>query len=886
MAARPIDENVVIDDVQYNGNSALAESDLDKVLEIGPGDSLDRKKVLDTSKNIQDLYRSKGYDEVGIQIQLVRKPIPKTKSFDHILEVSIKEGYPVRISQVQFSWPTGKSLTRLRAVEGRLGLLVGDTLDEEKLSRGFRSIQDALSAQDYMGAKVELKSVQITAPPESGVVSPEVIQATSKWVVVTVAVDVGERVTFGFQGNETLSHQALASLVEEQRLLGLSADYVSRIRARIEEEYRKLGYDLITIDPYTFESPVEQKRHVTFKIVEGPRVLIDNVVFDGNLFYSSEELETLFWENAVNPVSRHYFVETEVTKTAELVIERLKANGYLSAKLVSVGKTPIAEGSKVRLTVTINEGEQTVTESIVFDGLKVFTEDEIKKTLGIEREAPLNLYAFNEGLDRLKAMYRARGYYDLKIVNEGTSSVIAYLQENRRARIRLEFSEGQPSYVSRVQIEGNRKTRAEVISRELQLKDGDLLEEPKWLDSEARIRRLGIFSTVNIQAVPEPENPSRKVLRVKVEEGSPGVIAGGLGLRNDLGARIFGQVSYGNLWGKNHTATLTANANRRFGSLGSSFCASAKQKLQDPERDFCFIEFDVSLAYAYPYVFMGPTVFRPSISGERKQLQTRKGETFDVDTIALALTLERNLIRRPGMNLTTALTYGLENTRQYNAEEEVDNQRLRIGTLGPTIIFDRRDNSLVPTKGTYTTFTGEWASPYFLSQEQPIPVSYTRFQFRNDVIIPLPHDIGLFLSFRTGIEYNLAKPPVGSENDPRYAIPLVKLFALGGVNSVRGFREQSIGVDSSVAVRGYASYTNYRVQLDLPFSGNLRFGPFWDAANMKVDHYSLGNLIYDAFGFGFRYRSPVGPVNFDIGFNPNPRQGEDSYRLHFSIGLI
>jgi len=244
-STRPIDENVVIDDVQYVGNKILLESDLDKVLEIGPGDTLDRKKVLDTSKNIQDLYRSKGYDEVGIQIQLVRKPIPKTKSFDHILEVSIKEGFPVRISQIQFSWPSGKSLNRLRSFEDRLGLTIGEPLDEEKLSRGFRSIQDALSGQDYMGAKVELKSVQITAPPENGRVAQEAMDATSKWVVVTVAVDVGERVTFGFQGNETLSHQALASLVEEQRLLGLSSDYISRIKARIEEDYRKLCSDVI-----------------------------------------------------------------------------------------------------------------------------------------------------------------------------------------------------------------------------------------------------------------------------------------------------------------------------------------------------------------------------------------------------------------------------------------------------------------------------------------------------------------------------------------------------------------------------------------------------------------------------------------------------------------
>ncbi|RYZ69674.1 MAG: outer membrane protein assembly factor, partial [Proteobacteria bacterium] len=632
------DSSVVIDDIQYVGNSILSEADLDKVLEIGPGDLLDRKKVLDTSKNIQDLYRSRGYDEVGIQIQLSRKPIPKTKSFDQILEIKIKEGFPIRVSEVKFAWPDGKRLGRLRSFESRFGFTPGDPLDEEKLTKGFRAIQDGLAAQDYMGAKVELKSVQITAPPSADQVSPEILESVSKWVEITVAIDMGERVTFGFQGNKVLSHQDIATLVEEQRQVGLAADYISRIQARVVEDYRKLGYDQVKIETFTFESPVEQKRHVSFKIIEGPRVQIESVRFDGHLFYSAEDLEKLFWENAVNPVSRKYYVETEVAKTAELVIEKLKANGYLSAKLISVAKTARDDGQKVELVITLSEGEQTLTERIDFPGLSVFTEAEVRQTLGTQTETPLNLFAFNEGLERLKIMYRAKGYYDLKITNEGSNSVITYIQENRRARVRLDFSEGSPSYVSHIQIEGNRKTQVEVIAREVQLKEGDLLEEPKWLETEARIRRLGLFATVNVQALPETDQPNQKILRIKVEEGSPGVLAGGLGLRNDLGARAFGQISYGNLWGRNHTASLTANANRRFGGLGSSFCASAKQKLADPNKDFCFIEFDLSLAYAYPYVFWGNTVFRPSLTGERKQLQTRMGETFDVDSIALALT--------------------------------------------------------------------------------------------------------------------------------------------------------------------------------------------------------------------------------------------------------
>jgi outer membrane translocation and assembly module TamA len=117
-----------------------------------------------------------------------------------------------------------------------------------------------------------------------------------------------------------------------------------------------------------------------------------------------------------------------------------------------------------------------------------------------------------------------------------------------------------------------------------------------------------------------------------------------------------------------------------------------------------------------------------------------------------------------------------------------------------------------------------------------------------------------------------------------YAIPLIKQFTLGGVGSLRGFGEQALNA-ADADVRGSLTYVNYRAQVDLPFAGAMKFGPFVDAANLNLDHYTLGSLRYGV-GAGFHYKSPVGPVNFDIGVNPSPRPGEDAYKLHFSIGNI
>jgi len=312
----------------------------------------------------------------------------------------------------------------------------------------------------------------------------------------------------------------------------------------------------------------------------------------------------------------------------------------------------------------------------------------------------------------------------------------------------------------------------------------------------------------------------------------------------------------------------------------TSFCTSNSQQADDPAGDHCFIEFNGTVGYVWPWFFMGETTFRPRFSFERTQFRN-----FDADTFAFQASLERNLYRPWG--LAGVLNYSLEVIQQYNANEPTDNQHLRIGSVGPTIVLDRRNNPLAPTRGTYHTLQWDLAQPLFGSQHSP-PIAYSRLQFRNDLYVPLPRGIEAYFSFRTGLEYNLARPPDGADPNSLgsdYSIPLIKQYTLGGVGSLRGFGEQSLYIDPKTAVRGSITYVNYRAQVDLPFAGAMKFGPFVDAANIKLDHYTPGDLRYGV-GAGFHYKSPVGPVNFDIGVNPSPREGEDNYKLHFSIGNI
>jgi outer membrane protein insertion porin family len=152
---------------------------------------------------------------------------------------------------------------------------------------------------------------------------------------------------------------------------------------------------------------------------------------------------------------------------------------------------------------------------------------------------------------------------------------------------------------------------------------------------------------------------------------------------------------------------------------------------------------------------------------------------------------------------------------------------------------------------------------------------------RNDYYWPLGKDIVWYFSFRVGYEQTVNL--VTSSGTPSI-IPLIKEFALGGINSIRGYAEQSINNPNQL-VGGSLAYVNYRTQMDMPFSGALKFGLFADAGNLLVNNFSFGGLNYGV-GFGFHYQTPVGPINFDWGFPIDPPATADPFVIHFSVGVI
>jgi len=714
---------VTVDQVEAEGMRALGLADLESVLEVGAGYPYDAADARHTAENLAELYQFRGYPEVKVQAVWNGKGK---------LTFKVSEGRPVRIAEVRIIpeipetdearrfW--ARTQPRLLAL---LNLSEGDVFDQEKASAIARALQAALLDENYIGSAVnEVRVDRVDRADGPGV---------SSWVRLQIRLEPGERVTFGFRGNEYFSRNELLLQITEQRALGLGKNYLETLRSRLLDLYWAAGFAQATIQAFPQES---QGRHVTWVISEGPRARIRGIDFDGNVAYTDAELKPLFLDGVPKMLGYGIYVQSEVNKSAEFLIQKLKARGYLSARLLSLQTLWNAAHSQADLMIYLSEGEQTRVGEVQVTEVKgglIPGPQNLSALLGVKSGEPLNIFAFSEGVQTLKRWYRNHGYLDAAVLREGTSgeapdAIVRYRDETRIADIRLEVQAGAQYRLSSILVEGLQKTRDFVVLREVDLTPGQVLTEDSLAEAESRLRKLGLFSSVQVRLAEDPAKSEGRIVIFAVQEGTPGLLAGGLGYRNDLGVRAFATTSYGNLFGRNHTVSFTTTVNRRL------------------EERRVPVEYQAQLGYVWPWFGLGDLSFRPNLTFQRIQYVN-----FDAASLAVAATWDKRLLK--SINLVGALNYSLERTDQ-KAEDlsSIDNQTLTIGAVTPSLRLDLRDNPLAPTRGFYGSLSYEIADPLLLSQTDPFPVGFTRLLFRSDYTWNVWRDVSWYFSFRSGLE--------------------------------------------------------------------------------------------------------------------------------------
>jgi outer membrane protein insertion porin family len=474
-------------------------------------------------------------------------------------------------------------------------------------------------------------------------------------------------------------------------------------------------------------------------------------------------------------------------------------------------------------------------------------EDEFRSRVLIRPGESYRGDAVTETVRRFTELYGLLGYAFARVearpeIDRATGQVVVALFADPQRRV----------YVRRIEVQGNSRTRDEVVRREFRQFESSWYDGGRIRLSRDRVDRLGFFSDVNVETEEVPGAPDQVDLIVKVTEKPTGNLMIGAGYSNAEKLSFTASIKQDNVFGTGNYLGIELNTSKTNRTVVLSTV--------DPYFTLDGISRALDLYYR---------TSRPLNSlGDEYQLATpgasvRFGVPFsEFDTVFFGIGIEQTKI-----GTSTGLPLSYLNYRALYGENSTS-VPFTIGWQR-----DQRDSALVPTSGRYQRVNVDWS---FAGD-----VRYVRTNLQFQQYWQLPARLSLGFNAELGVGKGMGGKP----------FPLFKNFYGGGLGSVRGFEQGSLGViDPTGAYIGGARRLNANTELyfPVPGSGNdktLRIFAFGDAGNVwrEGEKVELSTLRASA-GLGLSWISPVGPLKLSWAAPVRVQRNDRIQRFQFQIG--
>jgi outer membrane protein assembly complex protein YaeT len=699
------------------------------------------------------------------------------------------------------------------------------------------------------------------------VARPEDRQATEQAVVKEQEKRAKRTSIIEFRGQQAFDDKQLRSALKEEittiQDFGLSPARADDLAFFLEVFYRKHGYAKVNVH-YVIESGDRLRLDVT----EGPRFMLRNILFEGNV---KEPADKLF-DYMVGPTRERYsslekrlpFVAADMEEGVGLVHRFYVADGFLDAIVDSPRYNFQGESDQVDVVVPIHEGSQYFFGRVSFNGQIVYNAETLRGQIIDLLQRPYTEARVEDIPRRLQAYFKARGYYDVKVVANGA------LEEatNDRVPVQITISAGPVYHFDGVTVTGLQRLHPSFVTKRFTRLNGKTYS-PDVLDERFRtLMKTGLFNVLQIKPVPVDGHLLR--LDISAEEAKSKEFGFWVGFDTYEGALAGVQVGDRDLFGTGRPLTASVQVSQR----------SYRGELlyEDPfflDTDFSFR----ARATAFTFEYDGYTKFE---LGGRLEL-TRKITKYD----EIGLILSGRHVKIIDSEIKPAFLLG-------------DTTNYFVNTIGFTNTLDFRESPLVNPRGFLIGNTLDVASNAFGSD-----IQYIRSTMRVGYYHPFGpktltpgvvedqstgtplqqwfHQSSIAFGARAGVIHSLDS----SGANEATAIPIDERFFNGGATTVRSFGERDLGPhDNHGHPVGGEFYTVFNAEYTFPILGELQGAVFFDAGNLLPTSEDIGlNDMRYAIGAGLRYKLPIGPIRLDYGVNPDPRPFEDFGAFHFSFGF-
>ena len=711
-----------------------------------------------------------------------------------------------------------------------------------------------------------LLAFEVAAQSAVDVVRPEEQQKARRAIVKEQEKRAKRASIIEFRGEQAFKEKDLRLGLKEEITtiedFGLSPARADDLAFFLEVFYRKHGYAKVDVH-YVIESG----DRLRLDINEGPRFMLSQVIFDGNAHEPADKL----FEYIVGPTRERYsrlekklpFVAADLEEGTHLVQRFYVAQGFLNAGVDPPLDKFQTGSSDVVVAVPINEGRQYFFGNITFSGQTVYGSEALRGQISDLLQRPYTEVRVEDIPRRLEAYFKARGYYDVKVVADGTPDVAV----NGRVPVHVVVSPGAVYHFDGVTVTGLRRLHPGFVTKRFTRLAGKTYS-PDVLDERFRtLMQTGQFNLLQIKPVPVDGHLLR--LDISAEEAKSKEFGFWGGFDTYEGALAGVQVGDRDLFGYGRPLTATIEVSQR--------SYRGEILYQDPfffDTDFVF----TARAFALTFDYDGYTKFEV---GGRFEL-SRKITKYDQASLTFSarhVDITDSEIRPSfllGPDEYQVDTIGLTNTLDFRESPYVNPRGFLVGNtldvassaLGSDIEFIRSTMRV----GYYLPFGPKPLTPGVV-EDQPPGTPFQRWLRQSSIAF----------GARAGVINSLT----ASGSDEATAIPIDERFFNGGATTVRSFGERDLGPhDNHGHPVGGEFFTVFNVEYTFPIFGELQGAVFTDAGNLLPTSEDIGlNDMRYAIGAGLRYKLPVGPIRLDYGVNPDPREFEDFGAFHFSFGF-
>jgi outer membrane protein insertion porin family len=856
-------------------------------LQLGELHTLD--KLDHALQNIRQLMQEGGYYRARVTAESTSNAA--TQQVNILFHITA--GEPAHVGDVKV---TGHSSYSQGQIQDIARMHPGDRVTAARVTNSLQRLRKKLQKQQRVLAQVSIAEQKYQ--PESNAVD------------YTYLIERGPVVVVSAQGYH-ISRGVLKKEVPVYEENALDDDLLNEGKRNLLDYLQSRGHFDATVDIQK-ETTTDTMR-VTYLINPGPVHKFELIEITGNKYFARPMLRQRL---QIQPSGRFFshgrysgdLLKNDVANLQALYV----SNGFRQARIqTKVDDNYHGAENHIAVHIQIEEGPQTIVGAFHVVGnqkidIKAFPELNTtegqpysEQNLANDRESILNYY-FNHGFENATL--------------EITTSPLPGQPD--REDVTYTIQEGEQFFVNKVMVAGLDHTRDYVVQREIQVAAGQPLSQQDLLDTQSKLYDLGIFNEVDT-AVQNPggSDPQKNAL-VQVQEAKRYTFTYGLGLEFETGLpagtsspsgstgvspRVGFDVTRLNVGGRNQTLTFQSHVGR-LQQRGLISYEIPKLFNNDRLKLFYTIFYDNSLDVA----------------------------TFTSQRLEGKIDLHQQ-IGKQQLNHSTSIIYRFDYRRVKASNFAADfsptefslfSLPAHVGGPGLTFIRDKRDNPLESTKGQYFTFDGFAASSYFGSQ-----ADYGRALVQDSTYYAFGRPNHKFVFARSttlGLEQvyrgtRVLPPGSCPLNNLQTAcqqdisiIPLPEVFFAGGGNSHRGFGLNQAGPrdpDSGFPVGGTAQFVNSEElrfpPVSLPYLGEgFGFAIFHDMGNVFTAGHDMikglmrwhqpdpaqclqalgvpdvscmtqfNNSGYDytshAVGIGLRYKTPIGPLRFDFGYNLNP----------------